>query len=239
MGRVLVAQNGRGGPIGVLEEPLRSAGHALETWHAPEGGPAPAVAGYAGIVVLGGVANPDEDGRLPWLAQERGLVREALEEEVPILGLCLGAQLLAQASGGAAPYLGGLDLGWREIELMPSAAEDALLAGLPRSFAGFQWHRYGLAPPSGAEVLANGPLGPQAFRVGRSAWGLQFHLEVDERILDHWFEVAPGEVEAAGESLDEVRRATAVEAPASVARARAVAGRFASLLGVAERTPPA
>jgi GMP synthase (glutamine-hydrolysing) len=227
--RILVAQNGAGGPIGALEAPLREAGRQLEVWHAPAGRPAPDVRGYRGLVVLGGVANPDEDGRLPWIAEERRLLAAALEHDVPVLGLCLGAQLLAQASGGEAPHLGRLDLGWREIELTGEAPLDPLVSVLPARFTGFQWHRYGLRPPAEATVLATGLLGPQAFRVGARAWGLQFHLEVDERIVSRWFDLAPHEVDAAGEQVAELRRATAAEAPGSVERARAVAGRLALL----------
>jgi len=230
MGRILVAQNGPGGPIGAFETPLREAGHELETWHAPDGGPSPDIRNYGGLVVLGGIANPDEDGTLPWIAEERRLVGDALEHDVPLLGLCLGAQLLAQASGGESPFLGRLDLGWREVELTDEGAADPVVSALPRRFSGFQWHRYGLRPPADAAVLATGPLGPQAFRVGERAWGLQFHLEVDRSILDNWFEVAPHEVEAAGEDVGDLRRATAEEAPASVARAHALGRRLASLV---------
>ncbi len=231
MARVLVAENGRGGPVGALETPLREAGHELHTWRAPEDGPAPDVRTYGGLVVLGGIANPDEDGRLPWIAEERRLISSALEHDVPLLGLCLGAQLLAQAAGGEAPLLGGLDLGWREVDLTPDGAADAVVSALPRRFAAFQWHRYGLRPPAEAAVLALGSLGPQAFRVGARAWGLQFHLEVDEAILAHWFDVAPEEVAAAGEDLGELRRETVAEAPASLGRAHALGRRFAAVIG--------
>jgi hypothetical protein len=78
-------------------------------------------------------------------------------------------------------------------------------------------------------VLAHGPLGVQAFRVGDRAWGLQFHLEVDERIVDHWLDLAPEEAEAAGESVAGLRAATAAEAHASTERARAVGERFSRL----------
>ena len=230
MARILVAQNGPSGPLGALEAPLREAGHELEAWHAPVDGPAPDVRDYAGMIVLGSTANPDEDERFPWIAEERRLVLRALEHDVATLGLCFGAQLLAQASGGAAPPLGRLDLGWREVELTDEAAEDALLAGLPRRFVGFQWHRYGLDPPRGAAVLATGPLGPQAFRVGARAWGFQFHLEVDERIVAHWLDVASHEVEAAGEDLEGLRRATEAEVPASIERAQLVGWRLATIL---------
>lgn len=232
MARILVAQNGPGGPIGALETPLLEAGHELEIWHAADDGPAPDVRNYAALVALGGIANPDEDGRLPWIGEERRLLAAALEHDVPALGLCLGAQLLAQAAGGGAPFLGRLDLGWRQVELTRRGAADPVVSALPRRFPGFQWHRYGLQPPSDAAVLATGPLGPQAFRVGgRRAWGLQFHLEVDGSILSHWFEVAPDEVEAAGEEVEELRRVTEVEAPASVARAQALGRRLADLIG--------
>jgi len=231
MGEILVAQNGVGGPIGALEAPLREAGHELTVWYAPGDDPAPDVRRFDGLVVLGGIANPDEDGRLPWITEERRLVAAALAHEVPLLGLCLGAQLLAQAAGGDAPFLGRLDLGWRAIELTDEGAADPVVSALPRSFAGFQWHRYGLGPPRTAVVLATGALGPQVFRVGACAWGLQFHLEVDEGILADWFQIAPHEIEAAGEDLETLREVTAVEAPASVGRARALGSRLASLLG--------
>jgi GMP synthase (glutamine-hydrolysing) len=231
MGRVLVAQNGRGGPIGALEAPLREAGHELETWHAPEDGAAPDLDRYGGLVVLGGIANPDDDARLSWIAEERRLVGAAVEHGLPVLGLCLGAQLLAQACGGEAPFLGTLDLGWREVELTAHGGADSLLGVLPARFSGFQWHRYGLRPPADAAVLARGPLGPQAFRLGKHAWGLQFHLEVDDRIVNHWLDLAPSEADAAGESVEELRARTAAEAPASTGRAHAVGQRFARLVG--------
>ncbi|HVP74635.1 MAG TPA: type 1 glutamine amidotransferase [Gaiellaceae bacterium] len=231
MATILVAQNGVGGPIGALEAPLRDAGHELEVWLAPADGPAPDPRAYGAVVALGGVENPDADGEHPWIAEERTLIEGALAEGVPVLGLCLGAQLLAQASGGAAPFLGRLDLGWREIELAPAATADALLRDLPPRFAGFQWHRYGLRPPSGAAVLATGPLGPQAFRVGDNAWGLQFHLEVDDRIVNHWLDLAPHEAAAAGEPVDALRARTAAESDGSTERARAVARRLAAVAG--------
>lgn len=226
---ILVAQNGEAGPIGALGPPLRELGFELVVWRAPEDGAAPDPREYAGVVALGGVENPDDDGRCPWIAEERRLLGAALEHGVPALGLCLGAQLLAQAAGGEAPFLDRLDLGWREIELDGAAAADPLLGGLPPRFSGFQWHRYGLRPPDDAVVLARGSLGPQAFRLGERAWGLQFHLEADRRILNHWFDVAPHEPQAAGEPLDELRRRTAAEAPASTRRAREVGRRFAAV----------
>jgi GMP synthase (glutamine-hydrolysing) len=233
MATILVAQNAAGGPIGALEAPLREAGHELEVWLAQAGGAAPDARNYGAVVALGAVENPDTDDEHPWIAEERKLIGAALAEGVPVLGLCFGAQLLAQATGGAAPYLGRLDLGWREIELAAAAAHDPLLRDLPPRFAGFQWHRYGLQPPPDAAVLAAGPLGPEAFRVGDRAWGLQFHLEVDERTVNHWLDVAPDEAAAAGESVDALRERTAVESAGSAERAKRVARRLAALAGVA------
>jgi GMP synthase-like glutamine amidotransferase len=226
---ILVAQNGPSGPIGALEAPLREAGLEIETWHAPEDGAAPDPRSFAGVIALGGVTNPDEEGSAPWLAEERKLLADALEHGVPAIGLCLGAQLLAQAAGGEAPYLGTLDLGWHQVELTAVGGEDPLLGGLPRRFAGFQWHRYGCRPPGDAALLGEGPLGVQAFRVGERAWGLQFHLEVDEPIVNYWLDVAPHEPEAAGASVDELRERTAAEAPGSTRRAHEVGARFARL----------
>lgn len=224
---ILVAENGAGGPIGALEAPLRQATLELDVWRAPDDGAAPDPREYAGVIALGGVANPDQDERHPWLAEERRLVGSALEHGVPFLGLCLGAELLAQAAGGEAPFLGELDLGWREVELTAAAAADELLGDLPPRFAGFQWHRYGLRPPADAVVLASGALGPQAFRLAERAWGLQFHLEIDAGIVNYWLDVAPQEAETAGVDIEDLRRATATAAPASTERAQLVGRRFA------------
>jgi GMP synthase-like glutamine amidotransferase len=184
MGRVLVVQFEEHAPIGTLGPPLE--GHELVTWRPDLGEPAPSLGAFDGIIAMGGVAHPDHDDQHPWLADARGLLREAVESRVPALGVCLGSQLLAQAAGGAAREAARGEVGWHEVTLTAAAHDDRLLAGMPESFPAFEWHHYEALPPESAVVLGRSALACQAFRAGERAWGLQFHVEVDQPIIESW-----------------------------------------------------
>lgn len=160
----------------------------------------PSLDDVSGVVVLGGEMNADEVERHPFLGRERELLRDAVGEGVPILGICLGAQLLARvlgASVGPAPE----EVGFTEVVLTDEARSDPLLGGLPARFDAFQWHRYGFGLPAGAVALARNDAGLQAFRHGDRAWAVQFHPEVDGAIAAAWAaydgtEAPPGDYDA-------------------------------------------
>jgi GMP synthase-like glutamine amidotransferase len=135
-----------------------------------------------GLVLLGGNLMPDDDERAPFLARERALVREALEDDVPVLGICLGAQLLAHVAGGEVTAKSGeTERGSCAIELLPAAADDPLFAG----FSGdgelrmFQNHEDSITtlPPDAVHLATSEACRVQAFRIGGVAWGVQFHPE--------------------------------------------------------------
>jgi GMP synthase-like glutamine amidotransferase len=136
------------------------------------------------VLAFGGATNPDEDEEQPWLSEVRELVGEAVERGLPYLGVCLGGQLLAQATGGEASSETHPDeIGWWELEVSGEVKRDPLFGGLRHGERVFQHHSYGITAPSEATVLATTRGDHQLFRVGESAWGVQFHLEVDLPVL--------------------------------------------------------
>jgi GMP synthase (glutamine-hydrolysing) len=146
---------------------------------------------YDAVMIFGASANVDQAGEYPWLYDERQLMRELLERGRPLLGVCLGSQLLVEVAGGSVgPLPGGPEIGWKDVTLTPAGADDPVLGVLPREFLALEWHHYGAASaPPGSVELATGDAGLQAFRVdGAPAWGIQFHAEVDAPTLERWIE---------------------------------------------------
>jgi GMP synthase (glutamine-hydrolysing) len=139
------------------------------------------------LIVLGGPLGVYEAHEHPFLEREIELIRGCLDEGRPVLGICLGAQLLA-AAGGARVYPGarGKEIGWAEVELSDAGIADPLWAGFPRRFTTFHWHGDTFDLPPGAQLQARTPDYVQAFRLGASAYGIQFHPEVVPRELESW-----------------------------------------------------
>ncbi|GAA2388160.1 type 1 glutamine amidotransferase [Nonomuraea africana] len=194
---VLIVQNAASGGPRRMGDWLAADGLELEIVRAFEGAPVPDELGERALVVLGGGYLPSEDDRAPWLAATRALVREALDEGRPYLGVCLGGQMLAEVAGGLVKGdAGEPENGSTPITLRPEAADDALFHGLPEVVTAIEHHKDAIvALPQDAVWLAQTEACPyQAFRVGPAAWGVQFHPEVSpERMLewdDHGFDLA-------------------------------------------------
>lgn len=187
--RVLaIVQQPDAGP-GVFAEAIREAGGELDEWAPPEQPePPPDPFGYDGVLVLGGAMNVDEGERHPWIVEEKALLRELLEREVPLLGLCLGGQLVAEAAGGEARRAPEPEIGWHQVEVTPEGEDDPLLGPLAPAFEVFQWHSYEFSLPPGATPLARSPVCLQGARIGERAWALQFHPEVSRADALHWIE---------------------------------------------------
>jgi GMP synthase (glutamine-hydrolysing) len=188
--RILSIRHPGGGHSGVLAARAAAAGHRLDEWTpATEDSPPEPALTYDAMVVLGGGMNVDEIDRRPYLRTELAMLAEALlERHPPVLGVCLGAQLLAAAAGAEVHRARTPEIGWREVELCSAASADRVLGALPRRFTAYQWHSYAFEIPFGAVELARNEVCPQAFRIGESAWGVQFHPEVTEEILAGWFQ---------------------------------------------------
>jgi GMP synthase (glutamine-hydrolysing) len=142
---------------------------------------------YSGLVVMGGPMNVDETDRYPALTEQVKYLQMALLAEMPILGICLGSQLLAKALGSKVFPNRIKEIGWYDLELLPAATDDRLFRHLPAPATVFQWHGDTFDLPRGAVQLARSALCEnQAFRYGRTAYALQFHLEVDAEIVERW-----------------------------------------------------
>jgi GMP synthase (glutamine-hydrolysing) len=176
-----------GGHSGMLRDAAAAAGHELVEWTPGAGEPMPGALGdFDGIVVFGGGMKVVDQERLPWLAGELELLREALERRVPLLGVCLGAQLIVAAAGGEVYRLADPEIGWLEVERTAAAGDDPVAGVLPERFTAYQWHSYACRLPAGAMELARSPVCPQAFVLARHAWGVQFHPEVTAEVLGEW-----------------------------------------------------
>jgi GMP synthase-like glutamine amidotransferase len=199
--QVLAVVHGDEVRSGVFAEPIAAGGHEFEEWsiaHRPA--PSRPLEAYDAAIVFGGSMHADEEEKHPWLRDEELLLRRFLAARKPVLGVCLGGQLVAKAAGAWVGRASEPEIGWHEVELTAAAASDPLFARLPRRFVALQWHYYAFAVPEGAVEVARSPVCSQAFRLGELAWGVQFHPEVTLTMVEQWLE-EPEEVDFDREAL--------------------------------------
>ncbi len=190
-------------------------------------------AGYDGLVVMGGPMSACSDEGFASRQAEVALLRDALGRALPVLGVCLGAQLLSLAAGGVVyPGADGPEVGWSMVELLPTCARDALFAGFPDRLPVLHWHGDTFDLPPGAHGLAYSARYPnQAFRVGEAAWGLQFHLEVTVDAVDGLLDSFPTDAARAPGGGAAVREATGASLAALIPWRDLAFDRFAALVG--------
>jgi GMP synthase (glutamine-hydrolysing) len=187
--RTLAISHQRDAGPGVFAEAVAGGGHDLDVWRIDEGGNPPAdPLGYDAVMTFGGAMNVDQPDRHAWIEPERELLAELIEAGVPLLGVCLGSQLVCEAAGGGAGRAPEPEIGWRRVEVTEAGRGDPLLGPLAPSFEAFQWHSYQCVPPAGAVVLARSPVCVQAYRVGETTWGIQSHPEVSAADAAHWID---------------------------------------------------
>jgi GMP synthase-like glutamine amidotransferase len=169
----------------------------------------PSAQEIAGVVTLGGRQSATRVADDPFLTAEVELLRHALDQHVPVLGMCLGAQLLAVAAGGTVSHAGQMNAGWPELSLLAAAADDPLFGAFPARMPVLKWHEDVIEMPSGATELGTTPgRGAALFRVGPCAWGSQAHLELTPSMLiEGWTAAAAdiAEIEGAGHRIEDFR----------------------------------
>jgi len=166
---------------------VAEAGHRLEEWgFGWSSQPTRPLDSYDAYIVLGGAMHVDQEEQHPWLREAKAWLSSLLERRPPVLGVCLGSQLLAQATGAWVGSLDRSEIGWHDVALTDQGANDPVLSTLPARFEALQWHRYAHGLPEGAVDLAENSACLQGFRLGESIWGVQFHPEVTEPQLERW-----------------------------------------------------
>jgi GMP synthase (glutamine-hydrolysing) len=166
---------------------IEERGHRLDewsfSWSTP---PAQPLESYDAVLVFGGAMHADHDDSHPWLVPETTWLEQLLARGTPVLGVCLGVQLLARAAGAWVGALPKPEIGWYDVRLTDAGVDDPVIGALPPAFEALQWHHYTYGVPTGAVELARSAACTQAFRLGDACWGVQFHPEVTQSQLDGW-----------------------------------------------------
>ena len=214
MRRVLVFQHVAFEILGTLNPLLKSAGMRIRYVNFGRDPDArPNLDGYEGLVVLGGPMNVDQIDRFPHLRTEIEAIQDALDRDIPVLGICLGAQLIARALGAPVGPAVQKEIGWYDVSVSDPGREDPLLSGFEPTERIFQWHGDTFDLPHGAVHLASSDLcANQAFRYGDKVYGFQFHLEVDAPLIERWLSIPVHRAEIAAldgaVDPDQIRRET-------------------------------
>jgi GMP synthase (glutamine-hydrolysing) len=191
--KILAVQNIECETLGTLEQMFRSDGFQIENINA-QSDPVPATSkGYDAIVILGGPMAVYDN--LPYLQSEQDLIKDAMKNDAPVLGICLGSQLIAQAAGGKVYKGKKKEIGMDSVTITPASSNDIFRGVTDKTIRVFQWHGDTYDLPASAKMLAYTDLYPQAFRIG-SAVGIQFHLEVDKPLIERWVQEYSSELNA-------------------------------------------
>ncbi len=215
---ILVLQHVECEDIGSIRDAIERRGLGTAYARAYRGEASPASLGdHRALIVMGGPMSVYERDRYPHLTGELRLIRRTIQEGRPVLGICLGSQLIAEALGGKVSKGQAKEIGWYAVRKNPNASQDPLFAGLPGEFPAFHWHGDVFTLPPGAVPLASSERTPlQAFRYGASVYAILFHLEVTPESVEGMLRVFAQEIQQEGLSADALQH-SAREHAASLA----------------------
>lgn len=185
---------------------LKEAGHEIIPWSIRERGQPPVPESYDAVVIFGGGMNVGEYKKHPWLRAEEEFISFLLANSTPLLGICLGGQMMAHLLGGRVKRLEQPEFGWGKVSLTEEGKKDPLLSCLPDHFMALEWHRYSFDVPAEHEVLALSHMCNQAFRAGEHQWGIQFHPEGGLDQTTTWLTTDHATAASGGGYLGEVGR---------------------------------
>ncbi|MEZ5486538.1 MAG: gamma-glutamyl-gamma-aminobutyrate hydrolase family protein [Steroidobacteraceae bacterium] len=237
MPRLMVFQHVAAEPLGTLHARIRARGYRIRFHNFHRHPDAqPEIDRYQGLVVLGGPQNVMDQHRCPHLGTELRAIEAALRAGKPVLGICLGAQLLAHVLGAPVRRHLHHEIGWYELSTTHAGRDDTVLGHLGAKAPVFQWHGCTYDLPSGAVQLARTTTcEQQAFRYGASAYGFQFHLEADAALIERWLQLPAYRRELELANLDHdaeaIRATTAAQLTTMQPLAAATFDRFLDLVG--------
>lgn len=172
---------------GLIEDCLKEERIPYQILNLEHGVPLPKPQDCRGIIILGGPMNVYEEDRYPFLREEDLFIKEAIQRGKAVLGICLGAQLIAKALGARVIRAPVREIGWYDVSLTKAGSHDPVFTKFPKTFPVFQWHGDTFALPSSGELIATStPIPHQAFRYGDNVYALQFHLEVTAQMIHQW-----------------------------------------------------
>jgi GMP synthase (glutamine-hydrolysing) len=200
--KILVFQHVPYEPLGTLDPLLKEAGFRIRYVNfGRDPHQRPSLEKYAALIVLGGPMNAHQIDTYPNLVTEVDVIREAVDSGMSVLGICLGAQLLAKALGGRVSRNEEREIGWYDVQLTEAGRADPVISSFAPTQQVFQWHEDGITLPGGVVHLARSAASPvQAFRYGEHAYGFQFHLEVDASLVERWLTVPDNQAMLAAEA---------------------------------------
>ncbi|HAI10315.1 MAG TPA: GMP synthase [Phycisphaerales bacterium] len=187
---ILVFQHEKDEPSAVLGQFLQQRGHKLVTvpLHHPDSHVPEDLDGITGLVVMGGSMNVDEQASYPWMKPEMDMIKAAYDKGLPMVGVCLGAQLIAASLGGEVAKMESPEIGWQNVKLAFPGTTDAVLAG--QAWDSMQFHLHGKEvtklPPDGVPLAGSAACKNQAFRVGMTCYCFQYHFEWNQSQLAYY-----------------------------------------------------
>jgi len=226
---VAVVENMENTLLGPLGQALDEAGAEIEWFRPWQDGALPAgIDAHDALIVLGGAQSAVDDAAFPYLAGLAGVMRRFGDADKPVLGVCLGAQLLARAYGAENRLGVAREFAWTTLDVTPEGAADPLFASVGPRFESFEWHVDTFSLPERAVRLVSGPaVQNQCFRIGRAAYGMQFHVEASAEVVESWSVVYRDIIEKGAPGwLDRYPETAARHAPAADQAGLAIARAF-------------
>ncbi len=236
MGKIMVFQHVPYEPLGTLDPLIRSSGHKIRYINfgrKPKS--EPNISGYDALIILGGPMNIGEEASYPHLDIEKSVIKNAIADNIPVLGICLGAQLIAAAMGADVYPASQKEIGWYELSLTQSGSNDKLAGLFSKNQKIFQWHGYTFdLPPNSIPLLTGKQVKNQAFKLKENVYGFQFHLEADLPLIKRWLNLPEHlkelGVEQAEARINTIWKESELEIKRSLQLSKIIFGAFIGLL---------
>ncbi len=230
--RVLALQHADPEHPGLIADAVRGVGGILETIRGDIGQAVPeSLDGYSGLIIMGGPQSVYEEDNFPYLRDEKQLALEAIDNSIPLIGVCLGSQVIADVLGSEVHPSGGVEIGWKNVTRSPEIAGDPVLAPLPQTFTPLHWHGDVYDLPNGARPIGSSEMTPvQGFTYGETTYALLFHLEMTGQQITEMATLFPEDIRRGGLEPENLLSETPAHVAALKPAANEIFTRWAKLL---------